>query len=138
MIGIDSGQLSEFVFATNPVMVQVNGEHFVRSIRQVINDTDLVFFSAIDEGLVLTVANATDILSNLKDEMANLSKPRKPAAILACECLFRRLEVEQLQLTGQVSEVLSEYNVIGEQINLLHVNQTFTGVAFYAPDDPNE
>ena len=38
-----------------------------------------------------------------------------------------------------ISEVLSRHSVVGfstygEQIGPMHVNQTMTGVAFYAPD----
>ena len=143
MVGKDPEQLSPFVFAASPVMVQVGGRYHVRSIQKVEDTGELRFFSAIDEGLVLTVAVADDIVSHLEREMAKLSEHGKPDAIIACECILRRLEIDQIQAKGRISSILSDNNVIGfhtygEQINMLHVNQTFTGVAIYSADQPDD
>lgn len=143
MVGKDPGQLSPFVFASSPVMVQIGGQYHVRSIQKVEETGELRFFSAIDEGLVLTVAVPGDIVTHLEHELAKLSEFGKPDVIIACECILRKLEAEQIQAQGKISEILSENNVIGfhtygEQVNMLHVNQTFTGVAIYAPDRADE
>lgn len=142
MIGKDPGQLSPFVFAASPVMVQVGGQYHVRAIQKVEDTGDLRFFSAIDEGLVLTVAEPEDIVTHLEQEMAALSKNGKPDVIVACECILRKLEIDQIQARGRISSILSENRVIGfhtygEQFNMLHVNQTFTGVAIYPPEEPD-
>ena len=57
--------------------------------------------------------------------------------------MLRRIEAGQFQQTRAISDILSKHNVIGfntygEQIGALHVNQTLTGVAFYAPDGPED
>ncbi len=43
-------------------------------------------------------------------------------------------------MTQDISHILRDNRVVGfstygEQINSMHVNQTLTGVAIYAPDD---
>ena len=53
--------------------------------------------------------------------------------------ILRRLEAEQTQQTQGVSAVLARNRVVGfstygEQVNGMHVNQTMTGVAIFAPD----
>ncbi|KCV83340.1 GfdT protein [Actibacterium atlanticum] len=138
LVGKDPNQLTTFTFAAHPLVVRIGGQHHVRSIQQVAENGDLVFFSAIDEGLVLTLAEATDMVSHLAGELEHLSERGRPDAILACECLFRRMEAEQNQNAGHISKLLSDYNVLGfctygEQINSMHVNQTLTGVAIYPP-----
>ena len=138
LVGRDPDQLSPLTFAAHPVVVRVGGQHHVRSIQQIEETGDLRFFSAIDEGLVLTVAQARDIAEHLEEALSALSEAGRPDAILGFDCALRRVEVEQTQAAGRVSEILQRHGVVGfntygEQHNMLHVNQTFTGVALYPP-----
>ena len=48
--------LDAFSFASHPVLVGVGGQYYARSIQQMNPDGSLSFFCAIDEGMVLTVA----------------------------------------------------------------------------------
>ncbi|MGG7564960.1 FIST N-terminal domain-containing protein [Rhodovulum sp. DZ06] len=138
LVGKDPEQLSPLTFAAHPVVVRVGGQHHVRSIQRIEETGELRFFSAIDEGLVLTVADALDIAEHLDEALSALNEAGAPDAILGFDCALRRIEVEQSQLAGRVSEILSRHGVVGfntfgEQHNMLHVNQTFTGVALYPP-----
>lgn len=140
LLGKDPDQLSAFTFAAHPVVVRIGGQHHVRSIQRVEDNGDLVFFSAIDEGVVLTLAESTDMVSHLEDQLAKLTERGKPDTIIAFDCIFRRMEATQLQLEGKLSNILARYNVVGlstygEQINARHVNQTLTGVAIYPPKE---
>lgn len=140
ILGKDPEQLTAFTFAAHPVVVRIGGQHHVRAIQQVAENGDLVFFSAIDEGLVLTLAEPMNMVDHLNSEFAKLSEHKKPDAILACDCILRRLEAQEKQMTGALSRAMHENNVIGfstygEQYNSMHVNQTMTGVAIYAPED---
>ena len=135
ILGKDPAQLTTFTFAAHPVVVRIGGKHHVRAIQQVAPNGDLVFFSAIDEGLVLTLAEPMDMVAHLDRELAALGSPE---AILACDCILRRLEAEEKQMTGAISALLRQHRVIGfstygEQLNGMHVNQTMTGVALYPP-----
>ena len=139
LLGKDPAQLTTFTFAAHPLVVRVGGRHHVRAIQRVADNGDLVFFSAIGEGLVLTLAEPQDMVAHLDAALHSLSSQGKPMAILACDCILRRMEALEKQLYGAVSQVLRSHKVIGfstygEQWNSMHVNQTMTGVAIYAPD----
>lgn len=138
MLGKDPEQLNTFTFAAHPVVVRIGGQHHVRSIQRVADNGDLVFFSAIDEGLVLTLAEPQNMVTHLEQEIAALSVGGPPDMILACDCLLRRMEAQQKQMTRPISEILAKNRVVGfstygEQLNSMHVNQTLTGVAIYPP-----
>jgi hypothetical protein len=138
VLGKDPEQLGPFTFAAHPVVVTIGGTHHVRAIQRVTDEGDLVFFSAIDEGLVLTLAEPEDLVVHLQREFTALAKDGPPASIIACDCILRRLEAGQKQMLGRISNTLAEHCVIGfstygEQLNAMHVNHTMTGVAIYPP-----
>lgn len=140
LLGKDPEQLTTFTFAAHPVVVRIDGQHHVRAIQQLNTDGNLNFFSAIDTGLVLTLAEPENMATHLEREIGELSAKREPDAILACDCMLRRLEAQEKQMTGALSEILSRNRVVGfstygEQFNSMHVNQTLTGVAIYPPDE---
>lgn len=139
LVGVDPEALSPFVFSSHPVVVNVGGQHHVRAIQRVEDNGDLVFFSAIDEGLVLTLAQATDITDHMRTALKSVGRGGPPDAIIGCECLFRRLIAEQTQQTRVISRLLADnrvvgFNTYGEQSGSVHVNQTFTGMAIYPPE----
>lgn len=141
ILGKDPAQLSPFIFAAHPLLVRIGGQKHVRSIQRVLDNGDLVFFSAIDEGVVLTLADAEDIAGHLEESLGRLSGEAEPAAIIACDCILRRLEADQSQASHAVSRIFSEqgvigFNTYGEQVNGAHVNQTLTGIAIYPPESP--
>ena len=138
LLGKDPAQLTTFTFAAHPLVVRVGGRHHVRAIQRVAENGDLVFFSAIDEGLVLTLAEPRDMVAHLDAELHALSAQGAPAAILGCDCILRRMEAQEKQMFNAVSQVLCNHRVTGfstygEQWNSMHVNQTMTGVAIYPP-----
>lgn len=139
IVGIDPNQLSPFIFASHPIVVSVGDQHHVRAIQRVEDTGHLRFFASIDEGMVLTVAKARNITSHLKEVLDGLSAEREPDLIFACDCILRRLEAEQKQEVLNMSAELRKHRVVGfstygEQYNMLHVNQTLTGIAIYPPD----
>lgn len=137
LVGKDPEQLDRFIFAAHPVVVRIGNAHHVRAIQQVNDDGEIVFFSAVDEGMVLTVANPRNMAEHLADELQNLAEDSVPTDIFCCDCVLRRIEAEQSQLIRPMSNILKSHNVVGfstygEQIGALHVNQTMSGVAFYS------
>ncbi|SIO14376.1 FIST N-terminal domain-containing protein [Vannielia litorea] len=140
IVGKDPEQLDTFTFAAHPVVVRIGADHHVRAIQRVTDNGELQFFSAIDEGMVLTVAEKQDMVTHLDAELSALADPVQPLAILGCDCLLRRIEAEQAQSVRALSDTLARHRVVGfstygEQIGPLHVNQTITGVAFYPPKE---
>lgn len=139
LVGKDPEQLDQFTFASHPVVVRLGAAHHVRAIQQVNEDGDLVFFSAVDEGMVLTLADPQHMVHHLDKKLSELSEQGPLANIIGFDCMLRRIEAEQKQLSRDVSSVLARHKVTGfstygEQIGPLHVNHTMSGVAIYARD----
>jgi hypothetical protein len=138
LIGVPVDMLGPPVFAANPVVVRVGERHHVRAIKHAAAEGPIDFFAAIDEGMVLTLAKPKDMTTHLENALKGLERSSKPAMILACDCIFRRIEAEHKQVKQGISALLSANNVhgfstYGEQIGAIHVNQTITGVAIYPP-----
>lgn len=135
MLGMEVEELTPMIFATHPVVVRVGGADYVRSIQKVNPDGSLSFFCAIDEGLVLSVAQTVEPYDNLAQVFDDLqAEIGPPQLIIGCECVLRSLEMERTQMKKRMGELLIANNVVGfntygEQFNAMHVNQTFTGVA---------
>lgn len=139
LIHRDLADLSPQVFAENPLLVRNMEAWYVRSIQKVLPDGSLIFFSAIENGLVMTLGRGRDIIETMDAELA-VSGPRgePPHFVLGFDCVLRRLEIDQKQLTGPASDVLRRrhvvgFNTYGEQCDGIHMNQTFLGIAFFSP-----
>jgi hypothetical protein len=134
-LGLEVEALDAGVFSRNPVMLRIGSEYYVRSIQRMEADGSLAFYCAIDEGLVLTVGEATDPLEALEQGLRRAARGvGTPSLVIGCDCVLRRLELEQRGIDGRAGEILAAHNVIGfstygEQLNAVHVNQTFTGIA---------
>jgi hypothetical protein len=141
-IGVGVDQLGPDVFSGHPLLMGFGGEQLVRSIARCHPDGSMALYCAIDTGLVVTVGQATDPVAALGRAFAQtLHKVPDPVAILACDCILRRLEFEHLGTEQQIGAFLAQHQVFGfstygEQFNGLHVNQTMTGLALGRPVDP--
>ncbi|MDQ7730378.1 nitric oxide-sensing protein NosP [Halomonas sp. SpR8] len=136
LVGVAPEQLGAAVFARQPLAVRIGEQHYVRSIQRVNSDQSLSFYCAVENGIVLTAMQPAPLLNNLKTMLdgvnARLGEPR---VIIGCDCFLRRLELEALEHVNQASQLLRQahvvgFNTYGEQHHGMHVNQTFTGVAF--------
>ena len=136
LIGLDAKELSSQVFAMYPVMLQIGNDWYVRSIEKVNEDGSLTFFCAIDEGLPLTVAKGVGLVETLQDKVKEIQeKFSRIELTIGCDCILRRLEINEKKKANDVIDTLSKINFIGfstfgEQYNSIHVNQTLTGVVF--------
>lgn len=130
--------LTPHVFAAHPVVVRVGGKYHVRSIQKVNPDDSLTLYCAVDEGLVLTLGESVDLLDSLRQLFQQIKQEvGTPELIIGYDCVLRNIDVEQIQLKRYVSDILVRNKVIGfctygEQYNAMHINQTFTGIAFGA------
>ncbi len=135
LVGLEVDELSPMIFATHPVVVKVGGRYYTRAIQKVNEDESLTFFCAIDKGIVLTVANATDLLENTRALFDQIySEIGLPQLVIGCDCVLRALELEEKRQTEAVGRLFARNNVIGfgtfgEQYQAMHVNHTFTGAA---------
>ncbi|MCJ2058560.1 FIST C-terminal domain-containing protein [Methylobacterium sp. J-048] len=134
-IGLDPEGLSPMSFAAYPLAVKVGGEYYCRSIRRMNEDGSLSFFCAIDEGVVLTLAEPRDIVASTRTELARLDTAVGGVdLIIGFECVLRRLDAESRQVGHGIADLYRRYNVVGfetfgEQYRAMHLNQTFTGIA---------
>lgn len=135
-IGTDPKSLAPQSFASHPLVMRVGGEYYCRSIQKVNDDGSLSFFCAIDDGIVLTVAEPTGMarttklaLEKVKDDMGEVD------FILGFDCVLRQIDARNRQVTRKISEIYRDnrligFNTYGEQYRSMHLNQTLTGIAF--------
>jgi hypothetical protein len=135
-VGIVPETLTPLSFASHPVVVRVGGEYYCRSIQKMNPDGSLSFFCAIDDGIVLSIAQPKGMVESteaaLKDVAGRLGGIDM---VLGFDCVLRRLDAQNRQITREMSELYRSHNVIGfgtygEQYRSMHLNQTFTGIAF--------
>ncbi|WP_235962890.1 FIST N-terminal domain-containing protein [Ruegeria haliotis] len=139
LVGCAAEDLSPQVFAENPMLLRQNLNYYVRAIREVTDGQALSFLAAIDDGLIMTLGRGKEIIETLEAGLdIHDSAGKSPDFILGFDCVLRKLEIEQKQLSRQVSDVLQTrrvigFNTYGEQQSGVHMNQTFVGVAFFEP-----
>ncbi|MGK9233252.1 FIST C-terminal domain-containing protein [Inquilinus limosus] len=136
MIGLTPADLTPLVFASHPLVVRAGGRHYVRAIQRVDEQGCLHFFCAIDEGIILSVAKSGDLVANLASLFDDLrAELGSIDAVIGFDCVLRYVEMEQRQMLTEVSRIMAQNNVVGfntygEQFGMMHVSQTFTGIAF--------
>ena len=135
MLGVDPRDLGPAHFAASPVVVLIDGGHYVRSIQKVNADGGLKFYCAIERGVVLRVARGVDLVRNLETAFAQVrARIGRPQVVLTFDCILRKLEIAQTGVEHAVADVLRAnnavgFNTYGEQYCGVHMNQTLTAVA---------
>jgi hypothetical protein len=139
LAGTTVADLGPMYFSAMPVVVLMGGGNYVRSIQQANPDGSLTFYCAIEEGLVLRVANGIDMVAGLERALAEMREAvGQPQLVLGCDCILRKLEAIQTGVVDRAEAVFLENNVVGfhgygEQYRGVHVNQTLTGIAIGCP-----
>jgi hypothetical protein len=135
-VGILPDQLTPMSFASHPVVVRVGGEYYCRSIQKVNADGSLSFFCAIDDGIVLSIAQPRGMVESTRSALRDIRERLGGIdVVLGFDCVLRRLDARNRQLFRDMSELYRANNVIGfgtygEQYRSMHLNQTLTGIAF--------
>ena len=135
-VGIVAQNLTPLSFASHPVVVKVGGEYYCRSIQKMHPDGSLSFFCAIDDGVVLSIAQPKDMVESTRAALRDVEERLGGIdMILGFDCVLRRLDARNRQVFRDISELYRVNNVIGfgtygEQYRSMHLNQTFTGIAF--------
>jgi hypothetical protein len=139
LVGLPVEELRLANFALNALAVRIRDQYYVRSIQRVNADNSLTFYCAVDTGIVLTAMQPGPLLPDLRAQLTDLrERLGEPVLIIGCDCFLRRMEAELREEAGAMSEFLAAnrvvgFNTYGEQYNGMHINQTFTGVAFALP-----
>ncbi|WP_137930045.1 FIST signal transduction protein [Mesorhizobium comanense] len=135
-VGIVPQMLTPLSFASHPVVVKVGGEYYCRSIQRMHADGSLSFFCAIDDGVVLSIAQPKDMVESTRAALREVEERLGGIdLILGFDCVLRRLDARNRQVFRDISELYRVNNVVGfgtygEQYRSMHLNQTFTGIAF--------
>lgn len=140
-LGLDVAGFGPQVFSRHPLMLRVGNDYYVRSIQKANPDGSLSFFCAIDDGLVLTLAEPENFVQTLERLFGNIrSRFESVDCSLIFECVLRRLEVLAMseERKKKIVEIFREnssigFHTYGEQFGSLHINQTVTGVVFGKP-----
>ncbi|RVD61775.1 hypothetical protein EN828_17850 [Mesorhizobium sp. M2D.F.Ca.ET.185.01.1.1] len=135
-VGIVPQTLTPLSFASHPVVVKVGGEYYCRSIQRMHADGSLSFFCAIDDGVVLSIAQPKNMVEATRSALQDVEHRLGGIdMILGFDCVLRRLDARNRQVFRDISELYRTNKVIGfgtygEQYRSMHLNQTFTGIAF--------
>lgn len=137
--GLDHDDLDRRDFAAHPLVVRVGGDYFCRSIQKMNPDGSFSFYCAIDTGVVLTLARTLDMAASLDRALAELDTDLGGLDfVVGFDCVHRRVEAEHSRSLGRISDVMRRWRVVGfntygEQFGAMHLNNTFTGIAFGRP-----
>lgn len=135
-VGVLPDQLTPMSFASHPVVVRVGGEYYCRSIQKVNADGSLSFFCAIDDGIVLSIAQPRGMVESTRSALKEMDDRLGGIdMVLGFDCVLRRLDARNRQVFRDMSELYRANKVIGfgtygEQYRSMHLNQTLTGIAF--------
>jgi hypothetical protein len=134
-IGCKVSDLSAEMFGERTLMVKIGGDYYVRSIQKAHANGSLTFYSAIEQGVVLTLASPGDLIADLRDMFTALQNEiGPPQLVIGFDCVLRGLEMERRQIRHVAGRLMADNNVVGfatygEQFQAMHLNHTFTGVA---------
>lgn len=140
--GIPREQIGPEIFSRYPLILRHSKDIHVRSIQKINSNGSLTFYCAIDEGVVLRVAERIDMCNELEQCLMQAEKTvGRVLFTLGFDCILRRLESREFNYDDRIRALFNKFNVIGfstygEQSNSLHVNQTFSGVVM--GDIPDE
>ena len=131
-IGIAEAEFTPEIALLHPLCLPSEGERYVRSVRAVEADGSISFYCAIEEGMVLEIGEREDMAASLGRGLEGVSAQ----LLIVFNCILRQLEATQ---TGVMPSLMARvraassasigFDTYGEQLNGLHINQTFVALA---------
>lgn len=121
-------------FMNHPVGLMIDGEPYVRSPQQVLENGTIRFYCNIVNGMGLSVLEGTDIIADTKSALAEAADELGGiSALINFNCILRTLELEAEGRTGEYGALFSDvptvgFSTYGEQY-FGHINQTATMLA---------
>lgn len=122
-------------FTDNPVGLVIDGDPFVRTPQQIRDNGAMAFYCSVKEGMELSLLEATDIIEDTRNALLQVTQESgRIIGIMNFNCIMRKLELEQAQLTQQYGDLFSSastvgFSTYGEQY-IGHLNQTATMLVF--------
>lgn len=142
LLGLKVDDLGTSVFSAHPLIYQHQQECYVRSIGQVGENNSLIFYCAIEEGMILNLCSHQQMLQQFEQTLQTLTELQgKASLIFIFNCILRQLEAKSLGITQSMAKKVSEishhsigFDTYGEQWQGLHINQTMVALAIYEHD----
>jgi hypothetical protein len=134
-LGLNAHELGAREFACHPLLLELGEQRLPRAIRHQNEDGSFTMACAIDEGLVVSIAESRDPVAVLERALNDVrQRVPNPAALIVFDCVVRRLELEARGVDQQVGELLASRRAVGfssygEQLGPLHANHTLIGLA---------
>ncbi len=134
-LGVAETELCARHFACYPLLLDLGDQLLPRAIRARQPDGSLLMACAIEEGLVVSIADSKDPLATLEQALDDVARRvPEPVALLVFDCVLRRLELETRGLDADVGRLLAQrgavgFSSFGEQLGPLHTTHTLTGIA---------
>jgi hypothetical protein len=131
---LDVDKLSIADFSRYPLMLNISGNWYIRSIAQANPDHSLSLYCAIEAGLPLTIAKGVDIDKNLEAKVEEILEEYEQIDFtLGCDCVLRRLEIFEKNKVSVIEDLFAKinfmgFNSYGEQFDGIHFNQTLSAV----------
>ncbi len=142
LVGCSPHELDLSVFNEHPFMEVVGGsESALRAVQRIEANGVIGFHCAIAPGTELTFARSAEVMESLRSAFDRVrSVIDQPKVVLGCDCVMRRLQLEELGMDREVGEFFARQAVVGfssygEQVHGHHHNQTFAGIALGEPID---
>lgn len=137
-LGMRQEDVTTDVAFLNPVTFVSDGEIYVRSIQKIEDDGSLIFYCAIEEGMVLDLAGHRPMTEAMDADFEPVRRRLgKASAFLGFNCILRALEASGAKLHDDLGKRYRDladrslwFDTYGEQLNGLHINQTLVGIAF--------
>lgn len=136
-LGLPADGLTQEATFLNPVLVNIEGNLYVRSVQAIHEDGSLTFYCAVDEGWLLDIAGHDEMVPALESDVAALEiGGERPAFLLGFNCILRALEADRKGIHSDLGDVLARcaegcvsFDTYGEILNGLHINQTLVALS---------
>jgi len=135
-LGITVEELPDY-FSSNPLGRLIFNSVWISTPVSVLEDKSITVYSAISENSKVRILKPTDSINECKKSvetiMQNLPNCK---GVLLFNCSYRYLQQKKEAICPQLVSEFSKcgsicgLNTYGEQLNMLHVNQTLTLIAF--------
>ncbi len=137
-LGLPRSELTDEVTFMNPIVFEVQGQIYVRSVQRIEPDDSMVFYCAVEEGMVLSIGDHKPMATSLEADLADLV--RAPADfMITFNCILRALEAKKTDCRDQLGMTLKRasrcsigFDTYGEQLGGLHINQTLVALAIHS------
>ena len=111
--------------------LMIDGQPYIRSIQQVVENTALMLYCNVIEGTELQIMESGDMVTDAKQFCKDIKKKYNSiSGILLFNCILRTLDLQKTNKTTEYANVFSDIPMVGfstyGEALIGHINQTAT------------